>query len=141
MIVTCGEQVAEGEARASALHREVERLSVALLKAQEEQSSLKEKTASLRKSLQEATSSSSSAEGRLATLHKTLSEAERVRRALQVSGGEDENAGGVSKLQGQCNNVSVPPTRSRWTRLGRQPLTPGGRRRPSASEWRACRVT
>lgn len=158
MIVTCGEQVAEGEARASALHREVDRLSVALLKAQEDQSSLKEKTASLRKSLQEVTASNSSAEGRLTALHKTLSEAERVRRALQVSGGghlggdgdgggvdvgggEDENGGGVAKLQGECDDVSVPPTRNRWTRLGRQPLTAGGWRRPSVSEWRACRAT
>lgn len=101
----CGEQVAEGEARASALHREVERLSLALLKAQEDQSSLKEKTASLRKSLQEVTASNSSAESRLAALHKTLSEAERVRRALQVSGadggGGDRNGGSVSKLRGQ----------------------------------------
>lgn len=106
MIVTCGKQVAEGEARASALLREVERLSLALLKAQEDQSSLKEKTVSLRKSLQEVTASSSSAESRLAALHKTLSEAERVRRALQVSdgggGGGDENGGSVSKLQGEC---------------------------------------
>lgn len=101
----CGEQVAEGEARASVLHREVERLSLTLLKAQEDQSSLKEKTASLRKSLQEVTASNSSAESRLAALHKTLSEAERVRRALQVSGGggssEDENGGSVSKLPGE----------------------------------------
>lgn len=78
-------QVAEGEARASLLQREVERLSQALLKAQEGESLLKEKTSSLKKSLQEAAASQSSTESRLAALQKTLSVAEQDRRLLQVS--------------------------------------------------------
>lgn len=138
MTVMCYNQVAEGEARASVLQREVERLSLALLKVQEDESSLKEKTSSLRKSLQEATASHSSAEGRLAGLHKTLSEAERARRALQVSLR-------VVAVALKCCRASVTvapcPCRDRRTRLGRQPPRPGGWRRPSASAWRACRVT
>lgn len=78
-------QVAEGEARASLLQREVERLSQALLKAQEGESLLKEKTSSLKKSLAEAAASQSSTESRLAALQKTLSVAEHDRRLLQVS--------------------------------------------------------
>lgn len=139
MTPTCVEQVAEGEARASALHREVERLSVDLLKAQEEQVALKEKTTSLKRSLQETTASNSSTESRLAALHKTLSEAERLRRALQVS--RTSAGGGETKVGvNQCNRVSSP-IRSRWTRLGRRPQTPGGRRRLSLSGWRVCRAT
>lgn len=78
-------QVAEGEVRASLLQREVERLSQALLKAQESESLLKEKTSSLKKSLQEATASHASTQSRLAALQKTLSVAEQDKRLLQVS--------------------------------------------------------
>lgn len=63
----------------------MERLSQALLKAQEDESLLREKTSSLRKSLQEAVASHSSTQSRLATLQKTLTEAEQTKRMLQVS--------------------------------------------------------
>lgn len=63
----------------------MERLSQALLKAQEDESLLREKTSSLRKSLQEAAASHSSTQSRLATLQKTLTEAEQTKRMLQVS--------------------------------------------------------
>ncbi len=78
-------QVADGEARASLLQREVERLSQALLKAQEGESLLKEKVSSLRRRLQEAEASHSSTQSRLSTLQKTLSVAEQDKRLLQVS--------------------------------------------------------
>lgn len=80
-----GLQVAEGEARVSLLQREVERLSEALLKAQEGESLLKEKTSSLKKSLQEAAASHGSTQSRLAALQKMLSAAEQDKRLLQVS--------------------------------------------------------
>lgn len=63
----------------------MERLSQALLKAQEDESLLRGKTSSLRKSLQEAAASHSSTQSRLATLQKTLTEAEQTKRMLQVS--------------------------------------------------------
>lgn len=72
----------------SLLQREVERLSQALLKAQEGESVLKEKTSSLKKSLQEATASHGSTQSRLAALQKTLSVAEQDKRLLQVSEAE-----------------------------------------------------
>lgn len=78
-------QVAEGEARASLLQREMERLSQALFKAQENESLLREKTSSLKKSIQEAAASHSSTQSRLAALQKMLSEAEQDKRLLQVS--------------------------------------------------------
>ena len=87
-------QVAEGEARVSLLQREVERLSQALLKAQESESALKEKTSSLKKSLQEAAASHSSTQSRLTGLQKTLTVAEQDKRLLQVSGAE-----GMSKAE------------------------------------------
>ncbi|CAF94804.1 unnamed protein product, partial [Tetraodon nigroviridis] len=74
----------DGEVRVSVLQREVERLSHALLKSQEDESVLKEKMSSLRKSLQEAAASHSAHQGRLAALQKTLAEAERDKRLLQV---------------------------------------------------------
>lgn len=79
-------QLSEGEVRVSLLQREVERLSHALLKSQEDESVLKEKMASLRKSLQEAAASQSGHQSRLAALQKMLTEAERDKRLLQVSG-------------------------------------------------------
>lgn len=63
----------------------MERLSQALLKAQEDESLLREKTSSLRKSLQEAAASHSSTQSRLATLQKMLTEAEQTKRMLQVN--------------------------------------------------------
>lgn len=81
-------QAAEGEARVSLLQREVERLSQALLKAQEGESALREKTSVLKKSLQEAAASHGSTQGRVAALQKTLSAAEQDKRILQVSATE-----------------------------------------------------
>lgn len=78
-------QLSEGEVRVSLLQREVERLSHALLKSQEDESVLKEKMSSLRKSLQEAAASQGSHQSRLAALQKMLTEAERDKRLLQVS--------------------------------------------------------
>lgn len=78
-------QVAEGEARVSLLQREVERLSQALLKAQEGESLLREKTTSLNQSLQEAATAHSSTQSRLAALQKTLTVAEQDKRLQQVS--------------------------------------------------------
>lgn len=77
--------MSEGEVRASLLQREVERLSHALLKSQEDESVLKEKMSSLRKSLQEAAASHSGQQSRLAALQKMLTEAERDKQLLQVS--------------------------------------------------------
>lgn len=77
-------QLSEGEARTSLLQREMERLSHALLKSQEDESVLKEKISSLRKSLQEAAASHSSHQSRLAALQKMLTEAEHDKRLLQV---------------------------------------------------------
>ena len=77
--------MADGEARASLLQREVERLSQALLRAQEGESVLKETVSSLRKSLQEAAAAHSSTQSRLAALQKMLSAAEQDKRLLQVS--------------------------------------------------------
>ena len=74
----------------SLLQREVERLSQALLKAQEAESLLKEKSASLNQSLQEATATHSSTQGRLVALQKTLCVAEQDKRLLQVSEIEGE---------------------------------------------------
>lgn len=68
----------------SLLQREVERLSQALLKAQEGESFLKEKTSSLKNSLQEAAASHSGTQSRLAALQKALSVAEQDKRLLQV---------------------------------------------------------
>lgn len=78
-------QVAEGEARVSLLQREVERLSQALLKAQEGESLLREKSVSLSQSLQEATAAHSSTQTRLVALQKTLSVAEQDKTLLHVS--------------------------------------------------------
>lgn len=69
----------------SLLQREVERLSHALLKSQEDESVLKEKMVSLRKSLQEAVASQSAHQSRLSALQKMLTEAERDKRLLQVT--------------------------------------------------------
>lgn len=63
----------------------MERLSHALLKAQEDESVLKEKMSSFRKSLQEAAASQSGHQSRLAALQKMLTEAERDKQLLQVS--------------------------------------------------------
>lgn len=63
----------------------MERLSHALLKAQEDESVLKEKMSSLRKSLQEAAASQSGHQSRLAALQKILTESERDKQLLQVS--------------------------------------------------------
>lgn len=68
----------------SLLHREVERLSQALLKSQEGESLLKEKTTSLSQLLQEAAAVHSSTQARLAALQKTLSIVEQDKRLLQV---------------------------------------------------------
>ena len=78
-------QVAEGEARVSLLQREVERLSQALLRAQEGESALKEKTASLSQTLQEAAAAHSGTQSRLVALQKTLSLVEQDKKLLQVS--------------------------------------------------------
>lgn len=75
----------------SLLQREVERLSQALLKAQEGESLLKEKASSLKKSLQEAAASHGSTQSRLAALQKALSAAEQDKRLLQVSETEGKN--------------------------------------------------
>lgn len=93
--------MAEGEDRASLLQREVERLSQALLKAQEDESLLKEKTSSLKKSLQEAAASHSSTQSRLAALQKTLSEAEQAKRLLQVSDTEGKQSCDKKNKTGQ----------------------------------------
>lgn len=77
--------MAEGEARVSLLQREVERLSQALLTAQEGESLLKEKSASLNQSLQEVAAAHSSTQSRLAALQKTLTVAEQDKRLQQVS--------------------------------------------------------
>lgn len=69
----------------SLLQREVERLSHALLKSQEDESVLQEKMSSLRKSLQEAAASQSGHQSRLAALQKMLTESERDKRLVQVS--------------------------------------------------------
>lgn len=88
-IVNCFElQVADGEVRVSLLQREVERLSQALVKAQESESLLKEKTLSLNHSLQEATAAHSSTQSGLAALQKTLSVTEQEKNLLQVCKGE-----------------------------------------------------
>lgn len=79
-------QVADGEARVSQLQREVDRLSQAVLKAQEGESVLKEKATSLSQTLQEVTDSHSSTQSRLLALQKTLSSAEQDKRLLQVCG-------------------------------------------------------
>ncbi len=81
----------------SLLQREVERLSQALLKAQEGESLLKEKTSSLKKSLLEAAASHGSTQSRLAALQKALSAAEQDKRLLQVS----ETGGKKTSLE-QC---------------------------------------
>lgn len=78
-------QVAEGEARTSLLQREVERLSQALFKAQENESLLREKAMSLKKSIQEAAASHNNTQSRVTALQKVLSEAEQDKRLLQVS--------------------------------------------------------
>lgn len=78
-------QVAEGEARVSVLQREVDKLSQALLKAQENESLLKERTASLNMSLNEATTAHSSSQSRLAALQKSLTVSEQEKQQLQVS--------------------------------------------------------
>lgn len=69
----------------SLLQRDVERLSQALLKAQDGESFLREKTSSLKKSLQEAEASHSSTQSCLASVQKMLSVAEQDKRLLQVS--------------------------------------------------------
>lgn len=79
----------------SLLQREVERLSQALLKAQEGENSLKEKTTSLKKSLQEASAAHSCTQSRLAALQKTLSAAEQDKRLLQVSGTGGQKIGAL----------------------------------------------
>lgn len=69
----------------SLLQREVERLSHALLKSQEDESVLQEKMSSLRERLQEAAASHSGHQSRLAALQKMLTESERDKRLVQVS--------------------------------------------------------
>ena len=83
----CMSQVAEGESRVSSLLREVEKLSQALSKAQEGESSLREKNQTLSQSLQEATAAHSATQGRLAVVQKSQCLAEQDRRQLQVCGG------------------------------------------------------
>lgn len=114
-------QVAEGEDRTSLLQREVERLSQALLKAQEDESLLKEKTSSLKKSLQEAAASHSSTQSRLAALQKTLSESEQAKRLLQVSDTEGKQGCDLKKkkLDSDDDDYSAP-LRNKWMKLGRQ---------------------
>lgn len=70
----------------SLLQREVEKLSQALLKAQDGETLLKGKTTSLSQSLQDAAASHSSTQGRLAALQKTLTATEQDKRLQQVSG-------------------------------------------------------
>lgn len=86
----------------SILQREVERLSQALLKAQEGESLLKEKSTSLNQSLQEVAAAHSSTQTRLAALQKSLSTAEQDKRHLQVSETETKTGGGQGgrKLNG-----------------------------------------
>lgn len=84
-------QVADGEVRVSLLQREVERLSQALVKAQESESLLKEKTLSLNHSLQESTAAHSSTQSGLAALQKTLSVTEQEKNLLQVCKGEKDD--------------------------------------------------
>ena len=68
----------------ASLQREVERLSHALLKAQEGEGLLKERNQSLSQSLHEASATHSTTQGRLLTLQKTLSTSEQEKRQLQV---------------------------------------------------------
>ena len=92
-------QVAEGEVRVALLQRDVERLSQALLKAQESESSLKEKVTSLNQSLQEVAAAHSSTETRRAALQKSLSVSEQDKRPLQVSETKTKTSSG-QKLNG-----------------------------------------
>lgn len=78
--------MAEGEAQVSLLQTEVDRLSQALLKAQEGEAALKQKVTTLSQSLQEAAADHSSTQTRLTALQKTLSLVEQDKRLLQVSG-------------------------------------------------------
>lgn len=121
----------------SVLQREVERLSHALLKAEEEESVLKEKMSSLRMSLQEAAASQSAQQSRLAALQKMLAEAERDRRLLQVSQAGEEPQPCRLETRGR---VSVP-TRSNWRRLVRQRQRGRGARLPSLSVSKAYRAS
>lgn len=69
----------------ASLQREVERLSQALLKAQEGEALLKERSQSLNQNLQEASATHSATQGRLVTLQKNLSASEQEKRQLQAS--------------------------------------------------------
>lgn len=102
----------------SLLQREVERLSQALLKAQESESVLKEKTSSLKKSLQEAVASHSSTQSRLTALQKTLTVAEQDKRLLQVSGTEGMLKNNVGETWTVMCNYFVT-IRNEWMKPGR----------------------
>lgn len=78
----------------SLLHREVDRLNQALLKAQEGEAALKQKVTTLSQSLQEVAASHSGTQTRLAALQKTLSLAEQDKRLLQVSVSRGEDGTG-----------------------------------------------
>lgn len=127
----------------SLLQREVERLSQALLKAQEAESLLKEKSTSLNQGLQEAAAAHSSTQSRLVALQKTLSLAEQDKRLLQVSETEGDKKKPETmwmKSERLCDDYSVPQ-RNDWMKSGCHLLTRGGTWPPSLSACKACRAS
>lgn len=76
----------------SLLQTEVEQLSQALLKAEENEAVLREKNASLNQSLQELAAAHGSAQSRLTALQKALSMTEQEKQHLQVGGAQIKSA-------------------------------------------------
>lgn len=80
-------QVSDSEMKASALKLELDRLHLALARAEESEGTLKERLQSLAQCVAESNTSQAAAQDRLLTLQKSLSASEQERRLLQVTSG------------------------------------------------------